>query len=412
MHIRSLIRKRKNDQEFQQALIRLISLYIFVIPMTFAFTTGYFEVPQNIYILLLIYPIVYPTLLFLHIAKYQHVKHRIHVSLISDHVLLSSYVYFTGGVLSPFIIFYLWITSTQALRYGKQEMLSSYILSLLGFVTILLLHNNFSNNFYASILLLLALIIIPISIYVIRDLFDQTTTKLVEANEEKSKFLANMSHELRTPLNSIIGYSEILKEEVNDINKDDLSKDLDKIHKSGNHLLSLINDILDLSKIESGNVDLLYEEINLNNLINEVLEIIKPLSDKNNNTISIESAHNMTYLKTDRTRLKQVLFNLLSNAAKFTHDGQISIRTSQYSADKAKNICIEVEDSGIGMKQEQIDNVFNPFVQADISITRKYGGTGLGLAICERFIEIMGGTINVESEIDKGTKFTIILPYA
>ncbi|MCK5720672.1 MAG: response regulator [Thiomargarita sp.] len=229
------------------------------------------------------------------------------------------------------------------------------------------------------------------------------------ANLAKSQFLANMSHELRTPLNAIIGYSEILKEDAEDLEQSEFIPDLEKIRGAGKHLLGLINDVLDISKIEAGKMDLFIELLDLNTLLDEVVGTVYPMVEKGKNIFNIEYG-SLGQIKTDMTKLRQILLNLLSNAAKFTDQGCISLKVTRETHNDIEWINFCVIDNGIGMTNEQQAKLFKPFAQADNSTTRRYGGTGLGLAITKRFTEMMGGHIQVESEYEKGSEFTIYLP--
>lgn len=235
----------------------------------------------------------------------------------------------------------------------------------------------------------------------------QATIQAEEANTTKSKFLANMSHELRTPLNAIIGYSEMLIEEITDLGTPGLTPDVQKIHGAGQHLLGLINNILDLSKVEAGKVELFLEIFAIAPLLEEVTDTLHPLLRKNHNTLVVNCPDNIGSMRADITKLRQSLFNLLSNASKFTENGTITLAVERREMDW---ITFCVSDTGIGMTPEQQAKLFQSFTQADASTTRKYGGTGLGLAITRQFCEIMGGDIQVESEAGKGTTFTIRLP--
>jgi signal transduction histidine kinase/CheY-like chemotaxis protein/ligand-binding sensor domain-containing protein len=231
-----------------------------------------------------------------------------------------------------------------------------------------------------------------------------------EANRTKSQFLANMSHELRTPMNAIIGYSEMLQEEATDLGQEAFIPDLQKIHGAGKHLLGLINDILDLSKIEAGKITLFVEEFDIAKLVHEVAETVQPLIDKNNNTLHVACPAAIGTMCADVTKLRQTLFNLLSNASKFTERGKITLAVSRSLNVEPPTVNFRVADTGIGMSTEEMGRLFEAFTQADASTTRKYGGTGLGLAISRKFCQIMGGDITVESEPGNGSVFTVTLP--
>ncbi len=230
------------------------------------------------------------------------------------------------------------------------------------------------------------------------------------ANRAKSSFLANMSHELRTPMNAIIGYSEMLIEEIEEEDGEDYVDDLRKISTAGKHLLALINDILDLSKIESGRMDLYLERFELKTMLDDAATTIAPLMAKNNLRFDTDYPDDLGVVRADLTKLRQALFNLLSNAAKFTHDGVVTLRTRRYSADGQERIKISVIDDGIGISEDKLTGLFDEFTQADVSTTRKYGGTGLGLSISRRFCRMMGGDISVASEVGKGSVFAIDIP--
>jgi signal transduction histidine kinase/CheY-like chemotaxis protein len=234
----------------------------------------------------------------------------------------------------------------------------------------------------------------------------QLYRELVAASEHKSAFLANMSHELRTPLNAIIGYSEMLYETAQDEGREAFLPDLEKITQAGRHLLSLINDILDLSKIEAGRMEIYLEEVDLSALVDEVRSIVEPLASVNRNRLEIVCPPGLPPLRTDRTKLKQSLLNLLSNASKFTEDGRLSLTVATADSE----VSFVVRDTGIGMTEDQLGRLFEAFSQADASTTRRYGGTGLGLAITKRFCEMLGGRITVESAPGEGSTFTVVLP--
>jgi signal transduction histidine kinase len=242
-------------------------------------------------------------------------------------------------------------------------------------------------------------------------LFEEIQDKsrqLAEASQHKSQFLANMSHELRTPLNAIIGVSEMLREDAEALKQD--TEPLDRVLGAGRHLLALINDILDLSKIEAGRMELALSSFALAPLIADVVKTIEPLADKNSNKVTVHCDPAIGTLHADQMRLRQALLNLMSNANKFTERGRIAIDARQGQEDGRDCVTIEVADTGIGMTPEQMGKLFQEFSQADASTTRKYGGTGLGLAISKRFCQMMGGDITVESAPGRGSTFTIRLP--
>jgi signal transduction histidine kinase len=269
--------------------------------------------------------------------------------------------------------------------------------------------------------------------------------RLAEASQHKSQFVANMSHELRTPLNAIIGYSEMLQEEAEDLDADAFLPDLQRINGAGKHLLGLINDILDLSKIEAGRMDLFLETFSISDLIRDVRGIVQPLVEKNGNTLVVECSDDIGSMHADQTKVRQTLFNLLSNAAKFTAQGTIELRVargegrgeceygvvgtlteaddeagaaSSAPTDTAQPlaprpsplITFTVSDTGIGMTEEQLSRLFEAFSQAEASTRSRYGGTGLGLAISRHFCRLMGGDLTVESAHGQGSTITIKVP--
>jgi signal transduction histidine kinase/DNA-binding response OmpR family regulator len=229
------------------------------------------------------------------------------------------------------------------------------------------------------------------------------------ANQSKSLFLANMSHELRTPLNAIIGYSELLVEEAHDAGDEAMVPDLTRIHTAGKHLLGLINEVLDLSKIEAGKMETYLVDFEVDALVDGVASTVKPLTDKKSNRLVVEAA-GLGTMHSDVTKVRQMLFNLLSNASKFTEHGEIRLRGRRERAGGREWLLFDVEDTGIGMTEEQQSRVFEPFSQADASTTRKYGGTGLGLAITRRFAQMLGGEILLRSVPGSGTTFTVRVP--
>ncbi|WP_455218922.1 ATP-binding protein [Kaarinaea lacus] len=230
----------------------------------------------------------------------------------------------------------------------------------------------------------------------------------IKANQAKSIFLANMSHELRTPLNAILGYSEIMKEDYSE--DENINADLGKIYVAGNHLLSIIDDILDISKIESGKMETYFEPVQVNDVVGEVINSARGLAEINKNEIVLDIDSLPQTFSTDTTKFRQILYNLINNANKFTRDGKITVSVSHNNFEDESWLKIVVSDTGIGMNEEQLNKIFQSFSQADSSTTREYGGTGLGLAICKGLCELLGGIISVESTPGIGSSFTVRLP--
>jgi adenylate cyclase len=232
----------------------------------------------------------------------------------------------------------------------------------------------------------------------------------MQATVAKSRFLANMSHELRTPLNAVIGITEMLVEDAEDAGQPSFIEPLHRISRAGRHLLELINDILDLSKIEAGKLELHDEDVRVSTLVGDLVGAAQPLAAKNDNRLVVECSSETGIMHTDQTRLRQIVLNLLSNACKFTEKGTVSLTVSRHRENGEEWIEFRVSDTGIGMTPEQLGKLFQEFTQADSSTTRKYGGTGLGLAITDRLCKMMGGDITVESKQGSGTTFTVTLP--
>jgi signal transduction histidine kinase len=230
------------------------------------------------------------------------------------------------------------------------------------------------------------------------------------ANARKSEFLASMSHELRTPMNAIIGYSEMLLENAEDRGDSSDANDLQRVLTAGHHLLGLINDVLDLSKVEAGKMELHLEPIDVPNLIDDVAATVQPLVSHKGNELRIEVDRTLQRFTSDPGKLRQSLLNLVSNAAKFTEGGVITIQAQREARESYPRLVFSVSDTGIGMTDDQVARIFEPFSQAEVTTSKRYGGTGLGLTITARFCELMGGGIEATSSQGRGSRFTFWVP--
>ncbi|MEY3220119.1 MAG: hypothetical protein RIT27_1476 [Pseudomonadota bacterium] len=246
-----------------------------------------------------------------------------------------------------------------------------------------------------------------------KEIAEQARVTAEMANRAKSAFLANMSHELRTPLNAVMGYGELLEEELIENEQLDWRNYVEKILSSARHLLGLINDILDISKVEAGKMAIHLELFDIETLVKETISTIQPLIQQKHNHLKVQIIGQLGGLYSDLTKVRQILFNLLSNAAKFTENGEITfvVKCETFNNNQHQ-VMFSITDQGIGMTTEQINRLFQPFTQADSSTTRKFGGTGLGLAISKAFTEMLGGRISVISELNQGSTFTVFLPHS
>jgi len=231
-----------------------------------------------------------------------------------------------------------------------------------------------------------------------------------DANNAKSQFLANMSHELRSPLSAIIGFSELILEEHNNLEEDEVLLDIERIHSSARYLLVIINDILDLSKIEAGKTELTLDNFSLTDLLMDIKSMVQPMIDKNANHFILDHDNNLYNVLWDKLKVQQIIINLISNSAKFTKNGKIILEVKNYIEKNEKYILMKVVDTGIGMSTGEIENIFSPFIQTKSSSFVDQKGTGLGLSITKNYCEMMDGTVSCESVLDKGTTFTIKIP--
>ena len=411
------------------------------------------EVPRYLWYVALAYGLIWPHAAYLHARARRDSRAAEHANLMFESCLLGMFATATKFQLWPFIAFVVAANSANLAIGGRSLAVRGVafslastvasglvfgfdivpesapltialsILSILVYTTLFALYSNTqTRNFVKTRQALLEqnrqIEEQRAEVEKARNLAEQERLAAEEArraaeaaNEAKSSFLANMSHELRTPLNAIIGYSEMLVEDAADSGHEDLVPDLEKIRTAGKHLLGLINSVLDLSKIEAGKMALFVETFAIGSLIDEVIVTARPLVEKKGNKLILNKDPYVGELKGDVTKLKQVLLNLLSNASKFTENGEVSVDVRlEIDRDFASWVVFRVSDTGIGMTPEQLGKLFQAFSQADASTTRKYGGTGLGLAISRRFCQMMGGDVTVESTPGKGTVFTVKLP--
>lgn len=353
---------------------------------------------------------IYSLAILFSISQWPIAEWRKYLSVAADIAAITFAIIATGDSNSPLFILYIWILISQALRFGRSLLYTAQILSLTSYMIILFYYADYHQHLLETAFLILTLILLPFYLDTLLLMLNTAKVDADMANRSKTMFLANMSHELRTPLNAILGYSELLKEEVEDNHHTQYLKDINKIYKAGTHLLTLINDVLDLSKIEAGKMDVDYSHFELKQLIQEVISTCTPLVHKNHNTIHYMVEDCIGRIYSDSTKIRQTLYNLLSNACKFTNNGRIDVEARSVDLNGKEFIEISVSDTGIGISEEQQRRLFMPFIQADTSTTRKYGGTGLGLALCKRFTDMLGGTINVSSRMDIGSTFYIRLP--
>lgn len=301
-----------------------------------------------------------------------------------------------GGILAFYTLGFIGVTAPQLLNPFELRVIGciSHIGLLLFVGLFTLLYESFKDRTLSKLQLT-------------NEQLSSARDKALEASRIKSAFLANMSHELRTPLHAVIGYSEMLVEDSEGLTAEQLEADLKRIQAAGKHLLQVVNDILQLSKIEAGKMELETERFELRPLLEELLATMAGLAEKNGNTLELKFAEGVASLCSDPTRVRQCLYNLVSNACKFTRDGEVVLDVRESGNNQVE---IVVRDTGIGMDAEQQKRVFEPFVQADASTARRYGGTGLGLAISRRYCELLGGTLTVSSAPGEGSEFIMRLP--
>jgi len=403
--------KRRMDTEHEQTLIRL-GLSVFALSYLYlAFLSTGTQQGMHVVIAGAWFYLLFSLGLFLHLSFHTgRSSTRLYLGIAVDMVMVSYALYFASDVAAALYGGYLWAIIANGLRFGKRYLYATQLLAVIGFSFVIINVPFWQDHSTWGIGLLIWLVVIPPYVSVLLGRVEQAMQDAKQASEAKSHFLANMSHELRTPLNAIIGYSELLSEQATETKQTELAKDLFNIRHAATHLLGLINEVLDLSKIEAKRMEVYEEEVDVSALLSEVIATIEPLAAKNGNHLCIDAACDFGFIRTDLIKLRQVLFNLLSNACKFTHEGKITLQVTTSLIDKRNWIVFKVTDTGVGIEPEKIDKLFMPFSQEDHTIARKFGGTGLGLSISKRFCELLGGSINLVSQKGKGSTFTVQLP--
>jgi len=406
---------QRTDSEFEQVLIRVgLAVFVLLFLLISYEVTGKTENRDTVIIGALFYLAFSISLAIVLRFSTRPSPFRRILATAVDMIMITFSLVVAGDIGAPLYGGYLWGSIANGFRFGKKYLYITQSLAVLGFIYVLATVPFWQEYPIFGAGLLVWLLLIPPYISILLTRVSEAKDKAQRADMAKNHFLANMSHELRTPLTAIIGYSEILGEDMRESGQAKHAKDLKNIHNSGAHLLGLINELLDLSKIEEGRMDVFFEEINIHELSNDVLTTIHPLATKNANQLNVEVMADISTLRTDVTKLRQVLFNLLSNACKFTRDGQITLTICKKVVtknDSSKDwLEFQVVDNGIGIEPENIDNIFLPFNQENLTTSKSYGGTGLGLTLSRRFCELMGGRLMVKSIKGEGSTFTALLP--
>ena len=397
------------SQEAKQIIMRIVfwaftSAYLYI-----ASTNGVIEIPTAV-ILTVIYGYIF-MLMATAISIYyipNYFPRRL-FSITLDVTAATTIIYYSGGTASPAFLLYIWLLSSNAIRFGQREVIASQLLSIIGFATIVIFSYDQIEHPIQVLFQILTLIIFPIYLFKLMLMKNKAKELAETANRTKSEFLANMTHELRTPLNAVIGYSELIKDDAENAEHTEYVKDLDKIIISSKHLLNMIDSILDISKIEAGKMDVYISDCNLPQVIDDIVTMSNQACIKNNITLNLNFDPMLTVIQMDENKLRQSILNILSNAIKFTKDGVIDFSVNLTRENGSNWLCITVSDTGIGINKEQCSRIFSPFTQADTSSTRKYGGTGLGLSITKNFCDLLGATIQLESQTGKGT--TVLLKF-
>ncbi len=407
--------KNRADSEHEQVLVRLgLAIFALVFLLVSYAVAGETETRVEMITAALFYMAFSVSLaIALWFSPQPSVLRRV-LGICTDMGIVTYALTISGDIGAPLYGGYLWGIISYGFRFGKRYLYLAQVLAIAGFSYVIATGNFWQAYPMLGIGLLIWLVVIPPYTSILLSRLGEAVSEAEKADIAKTHFLSNMSHELRTPLNAIIGYSEILGEEMHESGQDEYASDLRNIHNSGTHLLGLVNELLDLSKINEGRMDICPETINVHELITDVLNTIHPLAEKNANQLDVDVMPEISTMHTDLTKLRQVLFNLLSNACKFTQNGHIAliVNKKMMPSRNGNDNCLEFKiiDDGIGVAADKIESIFLPFRQESFTTNKEYGGTGLGLALSKQFCELMGGKLMVKSNKGIGSTFTVLLP--
>ena len=398
------------SQEAKQISLRYVFWAFTSIFLYIGSTSGLYEIPEFVYLNIIIgyFSLLTVTAISIHYHPDYYPRRLFSITL--DVITATVIIFYTGGANSPAFLLYIWLLSSNAIRFGKREVVASQILSLIGYLLILIFSADEIKHPIQVLFQYITLIIFPIFLFKLISIKDYAKKEAEIANKTKSEFLANMTHELRTPLNAIMGYSELVKDEAESANHTQYITDLNKIITSSKHLLSMIDSVLDISKIEAGKMDAYITKCDLPAVLDDVAAMFNPLCIKNNTQLNTNFNFKLNTIQTDESKLRQSIINVVGNAIKFTKNGVVNLNVEDYKKDNVEWLKIIVSDTGIGMSDEECSRVLSPFTQADSSSTRNYGGTGLGLSITKSFCELLKGNIQINSKKGVGTTVTITFP--
>ncbi|MCH8105855.1 MAG: response regulator [Proteobacteria bacterium] len=405
--------KKTGDSEPEQAKLRLTiaSLLVLYFCIPWSSDDSFADIFSSVPNVIIVIASSFALMIFIAIIHNpQPSPTRRIAGIVLDLVSLSIILYWTAGDHVPLFVFYLWVTLGNGFRYGTLYLYISFAVSLVGFSSALYWSSYWQENQSFAISLLIILLVLPLYSAVLLKKLHAAIASAKHANEAKSRFLANMSHELRTPLNGVIGMGDLLRETKLNYEQREL---LGTMHSSANALLELIENVLDIAKIESGKILIDTKELDLHALVNSVIYMLAPMGEKKDLTVSCTFEPDTPFaLQGDQQHLRQVLINLVNNAIKFTEKGSVIVQVRMVGGTELRpNIRFEISDTGIGIEEKYINKIFDDFTQVDATTSRSFGGTGLGTTISRELVNLMGGNIGVESQIGQGSMFWFEIPF-